>query len=598
MMRELLLSQPMSVGIPTDAYRKSHEIESAAGAGTDYQVKVVIHKGAGVDGGEDVYCDDHCLDDFGDIRFTESDGVTELPYRLESYTNGVSAIFWVKVAEDLSAVDRTIYMYYGKVGAETSSSGLATFPELFEQFDDLYPKTIYDPATFGCIVKIGDTYHMFPCHYSNGNTDEIHRATSTDLENWTDQGAVTFVGDGLTGRNDPEILKDFEDNPLQYDGKYWMVAMEYTATLGNIVFKLYSAPSIDGTWTYDKDVLTKGAGGEWDDSHIFAHCFFKEGDTYYIFYHGKKVADGKSRIGYATCATPDGTWAKAVDNPRLEPLLAFEGNATVDPVVRKEGDTYYLFYTGDAGANSKNSRATSASLSGAWVKSGEQINRTGISYPQTVLHTDGLWYIIGDDIVPTPHRKTITGAAASLADRFMDWNKSGAPTIVGSQLLINADGENISSLLTHQYKALRAKVKFASEAADNDYQYFGFQAHAAGLVLNCEMFFTGEGVLYVYSGEVGAGNWERTDIYDAAYFDAYHIWEILWKSDLEAKFYVDDVLKATHTTHVCDSEQPIGFYDYATSADLYVDWVLIRKYVSPEPVHGAWGAEEAVVWPF
>ena len=37
------------------SYRKSHVINSAAGAGTDYQVKIVVHYGSGADSGENVY---------------------------------------------------------------------------------------------------------------------------------------------------------------------------------------------------------------------------------------------------------------------------------------------------------------------------------------------------------------------------------------------------------------------------------------------------------------------------------------------------------------------------------------------------------------
>lgn len=46
MLRELLLSQPLNVGLVTDAYRKSHEIEgSTEGAQEDYQVPIKVHYG-------------------------------------------------------------------------------------------------------------------------------------------------------------------------------------------------------------------------------------------------------------------------------------------------------------------------------------------------------------------------------------------------------------------------------------------------------------------------------------------------------------------------------------------------------------------------
>ena len=67
-----------------DAFRKSHEIKgSTEGAQTDYHVKVTIHRASGVDSGEDVYLGDKSKTDFGDIRFTKSDGITELDYWMQ-----------------------------------------------------------------------------------------------------------------------------------------------------------------------------------------------------------------------------------------------------------------------------------------------------------------------------------------------------------------------------------------------------------------------------------------------------------------------------------------------------------------------------------
>jgi intein/homing endonuclease len=49
-------------------------INPASGAGTNYQVRIVAHYGSGVDSGPDVYLNGKCRTDFGDIRFTRSDG--------------------------------------------------------------------------------------------------------------------------------------------------------------------------------------------------------------------------------------------------------------------------------------------------------------------------------------------------------------------------------------------------------------------------------------------------------------------------------------------------------------------------------------------
>lgn len=113
-------------------YRKSHVINNAAGSGAGYQVQIKVYKGSGADGTETVdgiysgkvYCSGNCLDDFGDIRFTDDDGSTELSYWIEDTTlsSGSSAVFWVKVADDLTTNPQTIYIYYGKAGATTTSN--------------------------------------------------------------------------------------------------------------------------------------------------------------------------------------------------------------------------------------------------------------------------------------------------------------------------------------------------------------------------------------------------------------------------------------------------------------------------------------------
>ena len=70
------------------AYRKSHLITASAGAGTNFQVGIKCYHGSGVNGTEargetifgKVYLDSHNRTDFGDVRFTQSDGTTLLDY--------------------------------------------------------------------------------------------------------------------------------------------------------------------------------------------------------------------------------------------------------------------------------------------------------------------------------------------------------------------------------------------------------------------------------------------------------------------------------------------------------------------------------------
>jgi hypothetical protein len=109
------------------SYRKCHNINPASGSGTNYQVMVTVNYGSGTDASGTVYCGSHCQTNFSDIRFTASDGFTPLNYWMQSYTSGSNAVFWVQVQDDLSSSSQKIYIYYGKTGVTTTSSGTNTF---------------------------------------------------------------------------------------------------------------------------------------------------------------------------------------------------------------------------------------------------------------------------------------------------------------------------------------------------------------------------------------------------------------------------------------------------------------------------------------
>ncbi len=108
-------------------YRKSHVIINATGAGTNYQVRILVWNTTGTDSGENVYVGSKVRTDFGDVRFTRSDGTTLLDYWIESI-NATAAIFWVKITDDLSANNVTIYIYYGKSNTTTTSNYTSVFP--------------------------------------------------------------------------------------------------------------------------------------------------------------------------------------------------------------------------------------------------------------------------------------------------------------------------------------------------------------------------------------------------------------------------------------------------------------------------------------
>ena len=109
------------------SYRKRVTISSATDAGTGYQIKMILHYGSGADNPAtgDIYLDGKCRADFGDIRFTTSEG-TEIYYWLRRFVAGDWAEFWVRIPGNLSESSQTIYVYYGNPEAETTSNQMMT----------------------------------------------------------------------------------------------------------------------------------------------------------------------------------------------------------------------------------------------------------------------------------------------------------------------------------------------------------------------------------------------------------------------------------------------------------------------------------------
>jgi len=114
---------PLPVGW---SYRKSHVINPASGAGMNYPIRIKVHYGSGIDSGEDVYLNGKCRTDFGDIRFTRSNGSIPLNYWMEEKVDGDYAIFWVRIVDDLSTNPVTIYIYYGNPTATSISNQILT----------------------------------------------------------------------------------------------------------------------------------------------------------------------------------------------------------------------------------------------------------------------------------------------------------------------------------------------------------------------------------------------------------------------------------------------------------------------------------------
>ncbi|MCA9366657.1 DUF2341 domain-containing protein [Candidatus Kaiserbacteria bacterium] len=120
--------------------------------------------------------------DFDDLRFTDATGTTTIEYWVEKRSIGVSATVWVKVPTLPSKSVTELYMYYGNVGATSTSDVSNTF----DAFDDFEDNNISeysgDTSLFntGSTFVYGGTYGLDTIGHQNSKaTDGIGRTDIT-----------------------------------------------------------------------------------------------------------------------------------------------------------------------------------------------------------------------------------------------------------------------------------------------------------------------------------------------------------------------------------------------------------------------------------
>ena len=158
-------------------YRTEIYLNASAGAGTDYILKWRVEYGGGSDGGQIIYCTSHCQTDFGDIRWTEDDGTTELNYYLDEYTSGDDATFYVRISANLSSSDQLVYIYYGTSGTSTTTSlGRNTFYEWLDSSDTFgWTKSDITVSSYGGYLR----FHN-PDFYATGKAQRYDLSYPSD----------------------------------------------------------------------------------------------------------------------------------------------------------------------------------------------------------------------------------------------------------------------------------------------------------------------------------------------------------------------------------------------------------------------------------
>lgn len=153
---------------------------SPDGTLTNYPVEITVIRGSGTSTDNTLYAPD-CQSNFGDIRFTAADGVTELPYYLKS-VSGSNATFWVGVPSiPQSPGTATIYAYWQVfigTSSATTTSNHTSINALYDDFEDGTINTAlwttYTEAN-GAVTEANGYLRL----YSSGTSPSTARITST-----------------------------------------------------------------------------------------------------------------------------------------------------------------------------------------------------------------------------------------------------------------------------------------------------------------------------------------------------------------------------------------------------------------------------------
>lgn len=326
---------------------------------TDYQVNVPLTSG---------FDFASCQSDGSDLRVTDSDGQTLLPYWVESFNpGGTSGSIWARVPT-IPDGGTTLWLYYAnpspvafdipplgpfaKVSGNPVIAGGTTTGKLIENI-------AYDSAT--------STYWM--C-YTDRQTarSKVGMASSSDLVTWSDAGVI-FDNNGLgagTGADSPHLIKD---------GSTWYLFFHNSTS---VHYATSSTPN--GTYTVNTtailtpSALTGAGGGDvgWETQRV-TEVFVHKRDTdnvWCLWYMGDRgtaaqscggfTQNNQEQNGLATAPAITGPYTKDPNNPIIKfgATNEIDSCTVADPWIIKCGDRWYQGYAaGKVGSNNPWSEA-------------------------------------------------------------------------------------------------------------------------------------------------------------------------------------------------------------------------------------------------
>jgi predicted GH43/DUF377 family glycosyl hydrolase len=310
-------------------YRRSVTVLNPCGeAVTGYQVQITL-SGATLPPG-----------DGSDLRVTDSDGMTPIPFWIENWDSGDSASLWVKVPA-MPAGGTLIYLYYGH--PSPPGPALVEVPPIgpWDKHPDNPIIPAGDPGDDGRSLlaenvvydEVTGQYWLVFADYSQGG---IGLARYDGVGYPDDPASWTYVLRPLTLGNAPHLMK--------HDGTWYL----FYAQIPNI--RVATASDVDGPYTVDPNpVLTVTEPWEnyrVDEPYVFWCDYLAK---WVLMYMGDERVGGQpwERIGYATADNITGPYSKSAGNPVIDfgPPGSIDAGTVADPWVVEFHGVYYIGYT-------------------------------------------------------------------------------------------------------------------------------------------------------------------------------------------------------------------------------------------------------------
>jgi len=523
-------------------YRKNHIITPASSAGQNYQKRIIVHYGAGTDSGEDIYLNNKCKSDFGDIRFTNSTGAFLLDYWIEKQVNSNYAICWVEIIDDLSSYNVKIYLYYGNAGATSISNGDSVFI-FFDDFETNLNKwslhggnsalkfngsnNLGSPTGFGTIGDF-DGYSPFTleCWFRTSGTGE--------------QPLISRMNQAYAGGNGRGYCLFLYNDKIMYELRNTIYAP------ANEIFVVTNVRSVnDGNWHHV--VATYNGSQQASGVHIYI--------------------DGTEE----PFTTITNTLTDTISNPYRFQVATYAGWAYLTGDIDEIVVYTSVLSLSDVIARYNNGEGTETILSGILYSHYTLDENTGTDVIDVSGHPErNLWLATAGGGLPV----WISGIVESLrcsSDHSYTGTKSvKLPPSAIMQRLQSPYGDK--AVHVHFYDEMLPQKEysiFSIDAGESEVSYIG--------LINDNTQYE-----YQLQGTTYSSGISRTT--------GWHEFISRCTNNLK-QFIIDGNIMPVSGS---GNYSPMTFIITSVTAEVstYWDTIFITKFVNPEPAHGTWGVEE------